>query len=97
MTKRVSGRPVVSPEFLHAMFGIAMTLFSWYSPWAWPAWPALTALYLVDSSGDWMEMEGNARAAILVMLIVLNVGVWGGVSWVIVRLIRSRSRRVGRV
>lgn len=88
MKKRLSGRPVGSPEFLHAMFGSAMTLFSWYSPWAWPAWPALAALHLIDSRGDWMEMEGNARAGILVMLIVLNVGVWGGVSWLLVRLIR---------
>ncbi|HUF16924.1 MAG TPA: hypothetical protein VMS12_02640 [Thermoanaerobaculia bacterium] len=94
MTKRSSDKPRVSPEFLHALFGIAMTLFSWYSPWAWPAWPALAALNVMDRWGDWTELESNVRAAILVILIVLNVGIWGGASWLLVKFIAPLGPRL---
>jgi len=70
----------ISGGFAAALFGIAMTLLSWYGPWAWPAWPALTTLHLLFGSG-FDELPYNGRAAVVVMLIVINVGFWGGVAY----------------
>ncbi len=71
----------MSRSFVCALIGIAMTLLAWYGPWAWPAWPALTALTLVFGKGDvWSELPFAGRAAVLVALIVINVGFWGLVA-----------------
>ena len=34
----------MSRGFPSASAGIAMTIFSWYGPWEWPAWPAFAVI-----------------------------------------------------
>jgi hypothetical protein len=70
-------RPTLSRGFLCALLGIGMTLFSWYGPWAWPAWPAFTAVDLLFGQAGYSELPYAQRAAVLVGLIVLNVASWG--------------------
>ncbi|HUJ12839.1 MAG TPA: hypothetical protein VL284_03530 [Thermoanaerobaculia bacterium] len=75
----------MSRGFACALFGIAMTLFSWVSPWVWPAWPALTIMRAIP---DFAEYSFGVRGAILVALIAVNsafwaliaLGVWRGVQ-----------------
>lgn len=62
-----------------ALAGIAITIFAWFSPWAWPGWPALVGLRLL---GGFLEPESGVRAAVATLLIAANVGVWA----VVVRL-----------
>ncbi len=76
---------------MSALAGIGMTIFSWYGPWEWPAWPAFATLRLVFGKGqDWVELPYNTRAAVLVGLIAINVGVWAAVAWIAA----GRTRRV---
>lgn len=82
----------ISRGFASALGGIAMTLFAWYGPWEWPAWPAFTAIGLLFGKGGYAELPYAQRAAALVGLIVLNAGFWG----IIIRLIIELPRLVRR-
>jgi len=62
------------------MFGIAMTLLSWYGPWAWPAFPALTTMRLFP---DFADYAFSVRGAIIVLLIAINVAFWAGAAWLV--------------
>jgi hypothetical protein len=82
----------MSRGFIASLLGIAMTLLSWYGPWAWPAWPAFTALRLVFGSGQsWLELPEPRKAAIVVVLIAINVAFWGGVAYAAMRVARATS------
>ncbi len=71
----------LSRAFLCAMFGIAMTIFSWYSPWAWPAWPALgTIAVFFGSHTSYADLPHVTKAAFAVLLIIINVAVWAGAA-----------------
>jgi hypothetical protein len=88
----------VSKGFIAALAGIGMTLLAWYGPWEWPAWPAFTAIDLVFGGHTaFADRPYAARAAIVVVLIVLNVGVWAVVAYALLwsggRL--GRRRRAG--
>lgn len=87
----------MSRTFVSLLTGIGMTLFSWYGPWEWPAWPAFTAVRLVFGRGGYDELPFAQKAAVLVGLIVLNVGFWAAVTNLIaaafVRVRRGRGRR----
>ncbi len=74
----------MSRGFLAALAGIAMTLFAWFGPWAWPAWPAFTAIGLVFGKGGFSELPYGAKAITVVALIVLNVAFWAGVTSLVV-------------
>lgn len=82
----------VSRGFASALGGIAMTLFAWYGPWAWPAWPAFTAIDLLFGKGGYAELPYAQRAATLVGLIVANSGFWA----VLIRMLLELPRVVGR-
>jgi len=74
----------VSRGFVCAMFGLAMTLFSWYSPWAWPAWPALTTMHIiVGTQTTFADLPYAARGAVIVLLIAINVAFWAAVAWLV--------------
>ena len=76
----------MSRGFIASLAGIGMTIFSWYGPWELPAWPAFAIIRLVFGKGQsWLELPYNTRAAVLVALIAVNVGVWAGVAWGLMR------------
>lgn len=87
----------MSRAFLSLLTGIAMTLFSWYGPWEWPAWPAFAAVRFFFGSGGYDELPFAQKAAVLVGLIVLNVVFWAAIVNVIgaafARASRARPRR----
>jgi len=72
----------MSRGFFCAIFGVAMTLFSWYAPWAWPAWPALTTMrILVGTQTSFADLPYAARGATIVLLIAINVAFWAAAAW----------------
>ena len=72
----------MSRGFACAVFGIAMTLFSWYGPWAWPAFPALTVMrILVGTQTSFADLPYSTRAAAIVLLIAINVAFWAAAAW----------------
>jgi hypothetical protein len=73
----------MSRGFLCALTGLGMTLLSWYGPWAWPAWPAFTAIDLVFGHSGFSEYPFGVRSAIVVLLIVVNVAFWAAVAYAI--------------
>ena len=74
----------MSRGFLSALAGIAMTIFSWYGPWEWPAWPAFAVIDLVFGTGAWyQDLSFGARAVVIVILIAINVAAWAGVAWLL--------------
>ncbi len=84
----------MSKGFIAAMTGIAMTLFAWYGPWAWPAWPAFTLIDLVFGNGGFSELPYAEKATAVVVLIVINVAVWAVAAYV-ASIAVSRRRRAG--
>ncbi|HUP45893.1 MAG TPA: hypothetical protein VM779_10320 [Thermoanaerobaculia bacterium] len=67
----------MSRGFLCALSGIALTIFSWYGPWGWPAWPAFAVLHLVfGTGGGYHELPPAGRGAVIVALLVINVTAW---------------------
>lgn len=81
----------MSRGFIAALLGIAVTIVSWYGPWEWPAWPALTALRLLFGGNDaWQEMTYGARAAVMALLIAVNCGFWGGIAFAAMRVVSMR-------
>jgi hypothetical protein len=73
-----------SRGFTCAAFGLAMTVFSWFSPWAWPAWPALTTMsLLVGSQTSFADLSFGVRSAVIVLLIAINVGFWALVAMIL--------------
>ena len=57
-----------SAGFVAAIAGVAMTIFAWYGPWEWPAWPAFAVQQLVfgKAGADYSELPFAGRAATLV-------------------------------
>lgn len=80
---------IVSRGFVAALTGIAMTMLAWYGPWAWPAWPAFTAIDLVFGHTGFADHSSALRAAIVVLLIVLNVSCWAGIVYGVTWMFRS--------
>jgi hypothetical protein len=70
--------PRISRGFIAALGGIAMTLLAWFGSWAWPGWPASFALDLLGRFRDFPELPRIVKASVVVLLIIVNVGVWAG-------------------
>jgi len=82
----------MSRGFLAALAGIAMTIFAWYGPWEWPAWPAFTLIDIVFGSNTaFAELPFATRAATITMLIVANTTFWGVVVWMAIHFSRGRG------
>ena len=83
----------MSRAFICCLIGIAMTLFAWFGPWEWPAWPAFTVLAIAfDGNDAYQELPHAARAAVLIALIIVNSGFWALVSAVLFAGFAQRSR-----
>jgi hypothetical protein len=82
----------MSRGFLSSLIGLSMTLLSWYGPWAWPAWPAFTAISLVFGRTGFADYPFAVRSAIVVFLIVLNVSFWAVIAYGLMRLVSMRNR-----
>ena len=79
----------MSRGFTAALAGIAMTLFAWFGPWAWPAWPAFTAIHLLFGGNAALAGRPfNERATMVVVLIVINVTFWAGAVYALGSLVR---------
>ena len=77
----MDGGRAVSRGFVCALLGVAMTLFSWYGPWSWPAWPALTIGRMIGGQTSFYDLPYATRAMIIVLLIVINSAFWGAIAW----------------
>lgn len=82
----------LSAGFVAAIAGVALTIFAWYGPWEWPAWPAFAVQHVVfgKAGADYTELPFAGRAAVLVGLIVVNVATWAALILLIVRMLRFR-------
>ena len=78
----------LSAGFACALVGVGITIASWFSPWAWPAWPALLVLNVLEPRYSYPDGSGFSRAVAVVTLIAVNVAVWAIVCRVILRMIR---------
>lgn len=84
----------MSRGFLSALAGIAMTIFSWYGPWEWPAWPAFAVIHLVFGTGGWYhDLSFAARGVVVVILIAINVATWAALFYLLTRVMRNFSSR----
>jgi hypothetical protein len=82
----------MSRGFISALAGIAMTLFAWYGPWAWPAWPAFTLIDLLFGSNTaFADLPFATRT--ITMLIIVNVAFWGAVVWIAMRAVRPSTAK----
>jgi hypothetical protein len=66
----------ISRGFIAALCGIAMTLLAWFGSWAWPGWPASLALDVLGRFSSFADLPRTAKASVVVILIVINVGTW---------------------
>jgi len=83
----------MSRGFVCALAGIGMTLFAWYGPWVWPAWPAFGVIHVVFGSIDWnRDLSFAQRAAALVVLTALNSGFWAAVFWGAATAFKKRTQ-----
>jgi hypothetical protein len=73
-----------------------MTLFAWYGPWAWPAWPAFTMIDLLFGHSGFADYPFATKSVIVCFLIVVNVTFWGVLAWCVVR-VTTISRPDGSV
>ncbi len=83
----------VSRGFVSALVGTGITILSWYGPWAWPAWPALAVIrFLFGTHVAFADLSYAVRAAVVVGLIVFNIGVWGIATFLLLTVVRRFQR-----
>jgi hypothetical protein len=80
----------VSRGFIATLGGIAMTLLAWFGSWAWPGWPASTAIDLLGFV-DFAELPRLAKSSIVVLLIIINVGTWAAAIRAAMLLVRKST------
>jgi hypothetical protein len=67
----------MSRGFIASLAGIAMTLFGWYGPWAWPAAPAFAVIRIAfGTDSNFADLPYAEKGAFVVLLILVNVGAW---------------------
>jgi hypothetical protein len=80
----------ISRGFIAALGGIAMTLLAWFGSWAWPGWPASIAIDLLGFA-DFAELPRLAKSAVVVLLIIVNVGTWAALIRATMLLLRKSA------
>jgi len=84
----------LSRNFICALFGVAMTIFAWFSgSWAWPAWPALAVIALLKTS--FADLSYSGRAILQIVLITINVAAWAiaaRIVWAVAQRLTARRR-----
>ena len=84
----------LSRNFICTLFGIAVTIFSWFSgSWAWPAWPALGTIALLKTS--FADLSYAGKVALQILLITINVAAWAiaaRIVWSIAQRLTARRR-----
>src|SRR3954449_2936887 len=80
----------ISRGFIASLGGIAMTLLAWFGSWAWPGWPASTAIDLLGFA-DFAELPRIAKSAVVVLLIIINVGTWAAAFRAAMLLVRKST------
>lgn len=70
----------VSRGFVSTLIGLSITIFSWFSSWTWPAWPALTVLSRAPRPESYA-----VRGFLVAVLIALNTAVWAAAAYIIIR------------
>jgi len=80
----------MSRGFIAVLGGVAMTLLAWFGSWAWPGWPASVSLDLLARFADFPDLPRMVKAAVVVALIVINVGVWAGLFRLAMLLVPRR-------
>jgi hypothetical protein len=70
-------RDEMSRGFIASLAGIAMTLFAWYGPWAWPAAPAFAVIRIAfGTDSNFADLPYAEKSTVVVLLILVNVGAW---------------------
>jgi hypothetical protein len=86
----------MSRGFACALFGVAMTIFSWFSPWSWPAWPAFGAMALLfGTHTSFAALPFAVRGAFVVLFIAVNIAAWALAAmavWSAVQCLTGRRR-----
>jgi hypothetical protein len=83
-----------SRGFAASLFGLGMTVLSWYGPWAWPSFPARVVIDLAfGSQTEFSELPTVARGIAVVVLIAINSGAWALIPLAIMGLRHARTRR----
>ena len=77
----------MSRGFVATLGGVAMTLLAWFGSWAWPGWPASVALDLLGRFASFPDLPHVAKGAFVVLLIIINVGVWAAAIRVAMQLL----------
>ena len=55
--------------FIAEMSGLAMTLFAWFGPWAWPAWPAFEVIHLAFGRAGFEDLPHTQKALMEFLLL----------------------------
>jgi hypothetical protein len=72
-----------------------MTLFAWFGPWAWPGWPAFTAIDLFFGHTGFSEYPFAMKSVIFTLLLIINISFWGAIAYVAMRLLARRTKKAG--
>jgi hypothetical protein len=83
----------MSRGFIATLGGIALTLLAWFGSWVWPGWPASFALDALGHYSAFPDLPRGAKVAVVVALIVINVGTWAVVIRGLMLLLPRRAPR----
>jgi len=88
----------MSRGFTCILFGLAVSVCSWYVPYAFVSWPATFVVRMLAGRGVLFQDLPNAqRTAMFVVLLIINSAFWAAIAfaiWSIVQRLTARRRPV---